>query len=69
MKAPTLSPLERRCGAQRVDLAAFAEARSADCAACGGVYLDIPDGRDAHQVVFGHQPSSGEPAREEHDAS
>ena len=26
------------------------------CPSCGVVCLDIPDGHDAHQVVFGHRP-------------
>lgn len=28
------------------------------CQHCGGAYLDCPDGREAHAVVFGHQPAA-----------
>lgn len=52
----TLSPLERRCARQRIDLEVMAGATARACPSCGCVYLDIPDGRDAHQVVFGHRP-------------
>lgn len=28
------------------------------CHHCGAAYLDCPDGREAHTVVFGHQPTA-----------
>lgn len=62
MSAPAASPLERTCARQRIDLAVIAEAVARACSSCGAVYLDIPNGRDAHQVVFGHQPAT--PSRE-----
>jgi len=31
------------------------------CARCGATYLDHPDGRDAHTVVFGHHPEGATP--------
>lgn len=55
-----MSGLERRCGARQADLAVIADAVARTCHRCGAVYLDIPDGRDAHQVVFGHQPGGDE---------
>lgn len=33
---------------------------AAKCA-CGAVYLDYPDGHDAHDIVFGHQPRAPDP--------
>jgi hypothetical protein len=30
------------------------------CDTCGATFLDHPDGRDAHVVVFGHTPSRKE---------
>lgn len=56
MSAKTLTPLEQRCGRQRADLSVIADAAALSCPQCGCVYLDFPDGRDAHQVVFGHRP-------------
>lgn len=60
MAQPQMSGLERRCGARQADLAVIADAVARTCHRCGAVYLDIPDGRDAHQVVFGHQPGGDE---------
>ena len=34
------------------------DAEQARCTQCGAIYLDYPDGRDAHLVVFGHHPGT-----------
>lgn len=37
------------------------DGRLALCGRCGATYLDHPDGRDAHTVVFGHTPEGDTP--------
>jgi len=56
----TPTSLERRCASQQVDRAVIAQVQSRACWTCGCVYLDYPDGHDAHQVVFGHRPAAGD---------
>lgn len=34
------------------------------CSTCRAVYLDYPDGRTAHGVVFGHDPQPATTERE-----
>lgn len=55
------SPIEHRCAKQTSDYRAHDGQLARTCHRCGCVWLDYPDGRDAHQAVFGHGPQPQQP--------
>lgn len=55
-KTQKSTPAERACA--RTQPPANRDMRATTCPLCGAAYLDYPDGRTAHQQVFGHVPST-----------
>jgi len=51
--ARVLTAVQRRCAGQAG--CPPPDVKAVSCG-CGTVYLDYPDGRDAHEAVMGHPP-------------
>jgi len=55
MPSPRRNPLHDRL---RMAPPPDADTPMRACSKCLGVFYDCANGRDAHQVVFGHQPAT-----------
>ena len=56
---------DRRDFAQPEELRQPDHSAGANCARCGGFFIDDADGHEAHRTVFGHEPSRPAPVAAE----